>query len=275
MVYIFAVISVAVTPLFEPVVLLLIYLPVHTAFIVLLPIASFPSGIPFGNIANSTTFIIISWIISLMRYRQQAIAFNNAKLIEGKNSELNRINIELQETNHMLEKLARIDGLTGIYNRSVFDLTMKLEWDRCKRQFEPLSLLMIDIDFFKAFNDHYGHQAGDDCIRQVAGVLSSCAKRASDTVARYGGEEFAVILPCTGRNHAEIIAEQIRGKVEELAIPHGFSCTSKYVTISLGVYTAIPINVIPIEEFIKNADLALYGAKKYRNNVVVSSGAPK
>lgn len=271
MVYVFAVIAVAVTPFFKPFELILLYLPIHIVFLIMLTAVSQTHGAPFGNIVNSTTFIIVAWLISSMRYKTRVSEFNNTKLIEEKNVELNRINSELHEANRMLEELSRTDGLTGVFNRPMFDLTIQLEWDRCKRQFKPLSLLMIDIDFFKAFNDHYGHQAGDECLRQVARALTSCAKRASDTVARYGGEEFVVILPFTGKKHAEMLAEQIREKVEELAIPHAFSMVSKNVTISLGVYTATPSNEIPVEDFIKKADVALYDAKKYRNNVVVST----
>jgi len=130
---------------------------------------------------------------------------------------------------------------------------------------------MIDIDFFKGYNDHYGHQAGDECIRQIAGVLAACTKRATDTVARYGGEEFAAILPYTERKNAGMIAEQMREEVEGLRIPYVYSNISEYVTISLGVYTITPAGAISVEEFIENADKALYDAKKCRNKVVMSS----
>jgi diguanylate cyclase (GGDEF)-like protein len=129
---------------------------------------------------------------------------------------------------------------------------------------------MIDIDFFKAFNDNYGHQTGDDCIRLVAEVLSACAKRSSDVVTRYGGEEFAIILPHMENENALELAEKMRIMVEELAIPHAYSCISEYATISLGVNTIIPSDKSSVEEYIRTADKALYEAKKSRNNIVVA-----
>lgn len=268
MVYIVAVIAIAVTPFFNPLVLLLMYLPVHLAFLVMLIYFHRYSGIPFGNIANSSTFVIISWAISSMRYKSQVTEFFAQKTIEEKNIELEKINLELQEANQKLSELSRIDGLTGIFNRFMFDRTIQSEWDRCKRQFQPLSLIMIDIDFFKSFNDNYGHLAGDDCIRKVAGILSACVSRASDTVARYGGEEFAVILPFTEKVNAQALAEQMRNEVEKLAIPHTCSSISNRVTISLGVHTVTPSNNLSVEDLIKIADQALYQAKKSRNHVV-------
>ncbi len=158
--------------------------------------------------------------------------------------------------------------MTGISNRVVFDRAMITEWDRCRRHSIPLSLIMIDIDFFKEFNDNYGHQAGDDCLRQVAGLLNACTKRSSDVVARYGGDEFAVILPHMKQEEVVQFAEELRKEVLGLAIPHEYSSSSPYLTISLGVYTTIPSKESSIEEFIKAADQALYMAKKARNEVV-------
>lgn len=269
-VYAVAIISVAVTPIFEPVTLLLIYLTIHALFLVLVPYFQKSSGMLFGNYFNSTTFLIISWAISCMRYKKQVEDFNNRKIIQKKSDELKRVNKELEEANQKLEKLSQTDSLTGIFNRFMFDRTVKAEWDRCERYFIPLSLIMIDIDFFKAFNDNYGHQAGDDCIRQVAGVLSACARRSSDIVARYGGEEFAIILPHMKKESALEFAEQLRKKVEELAIPHTNSSISEYTTISLGVHTVVPSDASSIEQFIRTADKALYEAKKDRNNIVVA-----
>jgi diguanylate cyclase (GGDEF)-like protein len=269
MVYIVAVIAVSVTPVFKPRILTLMYLPIHISFLLLLIYSQKSTEIPFGNIVNSTTFVIISWAIAYMRYNRQVAAFNNNKLIEEKNIELEKINKKLQEANEKLEILSQTDGLTGILNRTMFDRTISLEWDRCKRQFTPLSLIMGDIDCFKSFNDNYGHQAGDNCIRQVAAVLSSCARRASDSVARYGGEEFAVILPDINKNDAEKLAELMRKRVEELSIPHSASCESEFVTISMGVYTVTPSNELTLEELIGNADKSLYEAKQWRNKVVV------
>lgn len=205
-----------------------------------------------------------------MMYKKHVDDFNNRKIINGKSEELKRVNKELEEANQKLKKLSQTDSLTGIFNRFVFDTTVKAEWDRCKRHFIPLSLIMIDIDFFKAFNDNYGHQAGDDCLRQVSRTLSSCAERSSDIVARYGGEEFAVILTHMKKEGVLEFAEQLRKNVEQLAIPHMYSSISQHITISLGVYTVIPSDTSSIDEFIRTADKALYEAKKERNNIVVA-----
>ena len=260
-VYSISIIAVAVTPIFKPITLLLMYLIVHLPFLFLVPYFQKSSDILCANYINSTTFLIISWMISCMRYKNQIDDFNNRKIIQEKNDELERVN-------QKLEKLSQIDSLTGIFNRFVFDKTIEAEWDRCKRYFIPLSLIMIDIDFFKAFNDSYGHQAGDDCLRKVSQVLSSSARRSSDTVARYGGEEFAVVLTHMEKESALKFAEQLRKRVEQLAIPHMYSSVSNYITISLGIHTVIPSDMLSIEQFIKIADKALYEAKKDRNKVV-------
>jgi diguanylate cyclase (GGDEF)-like protein len=260
-VYAISIIAVAVTPIFKPITLLLMYLSAHLPFLFLLPYFQKSSDILWANCINSTTFLIISWMISCMRYKNQVDDFNNRKIIQKKNDELERVN-------QKLEKLSQIDSLTGIFNRFVFDKTIEAEWDRCKRYFIPLSLIMIDIDFFKAFNDSYGHQAGDDCLRKVSQVLSSSARRSSDTVARYGGEEFAIVLTYMEKESVLEFAEQLRKRVEQLAIPHMYSSVSNYITISLGIYTVIPSDMLSIEQFIKTADEALYEAKKCRNKVI-------
>jgi diguanylate cyclase (GGDEF)-like protein len=263
-VYVVAIISIAVTPLFKPVTLFTVYLTIHALFLAFMLYFQKSSEILFGNFLNSTTILIISWVISCMRYKNRVEDFNNRKIIQEKSDELKRVNKEL-------ERLSQTDSLTGIFNRSVFDKTIKTEWDRCKRYFTPLSLIMIDIDFFKAFNDNYGHQAGDECIKQVAGLLSDCAKRSSDIVARYGGEEFAIKLPQIEKENALELAEKMRSRVEKLNILHAYSSISDYVTISLGVYTVTPSDKLSIEEFIRTADKALYDAKKdNRNSIVVA-----
>ena len=129
---------------------------------------------------------------------------------------------------------------------------------------------MIDVDFFKAFNDNYGHQTGDECIKQITGVLSTCARRSSDMAARYGGEEFVIFFPYTERDKAIQLAESARKSVEELTIPHEYSSVSKYVTISIGVNTVVPYDDSSVEEFIRNVDKALYKAKEVRNKIVVA-----
>lgn len=270
-VYVVAVISIAVCPIYKPSTLLFIYLCAHIPFILLMPHFQKSPSLLYMNYINSTSFLIISWVISLVRYKYQVDIFTNKKIIEEKNSELERLNIELNDANQKLKKLSRTDSLTGIYNRYMFDRTIKIEWNRCQRHFISLSLLIIDIDFFKAYNDNYGHQAGDYCLQRIAGVIKSCVKRSTDTVARYGGEEFAVILPYVEKEDAYKMAEKIRCNVENINIKHEYSSTSRHVTISIGVNTVIPSEKLSIKDFIKAADIALYKAKdKKRNNTVVA-----
>lgn len=176
--------------------------------------------------------------------------------------------LSLKLKTDLLESMASIDGLTDINNRRRFDEILETEWHRTMRESAALSLIMIDIDFFKKYNDLYGHASGDDCLRAVAQALKKSIKRASDNVARYGGEEFAVILPGTDNESAAMIAERIRSSVESLKIPHGQNKGNDYVTISLGVATVFPLqNTNPLM-LIKAADRFLYQAKDEGKNCV-------
>ena len=156
---------------------------------------------------------------------------------------------ELAEANEFLMELSYLDPLTGIANRRRFEERLEHEWKRAVRGQTALSLVMIDIDRFKAFNDAYGHPRGDECLKQVATSLSDGLPRAGDSVARYGGEEFAVILPLTDRAGAVKVAEQLRHRIESLAIPNRASTVGRVVTISCGVATFVP-----------TADIEIHGA---------------
>jgi len=175
----------------------------------------------------------------------------------------------LRQANERLERLSVSDGLTQVANRRCFDQILTSEWNRLRRKEEPLSLIMCDVDFFKLFNDTYGHQGGDDCLKSVAGVLDAMAKRGGDCVARYGGEEFAVILPSTPAEGAMCVAEKIRLAVEGLAIAHAKSKVSQYVTLSLGVAALVPSETGGPEQLIQYADKALYQAKSSGRNRVM------
>jgi diguanylate cyclase (GGDEF)-like protein len=262
-VYVSAVTVAAVFPIFHPLVIISVFLLVHIPFIALLPHFQESSIVLFGHIANSTSFLVIAMVISSMRYKDCINDYYNYKLIEEKSEEINRIN-------QKLAKLSQTDGLTGVFNRLAFDNTLRYEWERCKRYGVSLSLVMIDVDCFKLFNDTYGHQAGDDCLRQVARVLCRCIRRPYDTVARYGGEEFAIIMPNMKKERVLEYADQLRIMVEEQKIPNKNSLASKYLTISIGVHTLIPSDESSIEELINAADEALYKAKKSRNKIVVA-----
>lgn len=186
--------------------------------------------------------------------------------------ELLEISAELKAANKKLEKIALQDGLTGLANRRLFDKTLKDELKRAKRQKNSLALIMADIDNFKAYNDTYGHQQGDQCLKKVASVLADNAKRASDFAARYGGEEFALILPDTAESGAVKVAESIRKDILDLKLEHKNSSVDKYVTLSLGVSslkTEKEVNQELINSFIKKADQALYQAKENGKNQVV------
>jgi diguanylate cyclase (GGDEF)-like protein len=173
---------------------------------------------------------------------------------------------ELMTAKHELELLTKIDSLTGLYNRRYFDEYLQQEWKRALREKTPISIMMIDIDHFKFFNDHYGHLIGDDCLKTIAATLLKSAQRSTDIVARYGGEEFIMILPNTAEPLP--IAEKCRAAVEQLAIPHRHSPPPQIVTVSIGVSYVVPKRGIDPSELIHNADMALYKAKQQGRNRV-------
>jgi diguanylate cyclase (GGDEF)-like protein len=171
-----------------------------------------------------------------------------------------------------LQRLATRDGLTSVANRRSFDDMLNMEWRRASRESRALSLLMVDVDFFKRFNDTYGHQGGDECLRHVAAAMSGVVKRASDAVARYGGEEFAILLPATEPDGALIVAERIRAAVTALRLPHSGSEVADHVTVSIGVASIqVTGNGVP-SSLVAAADAALYRAKYTGRNRVVQAG---
>lgn len=218
-------------------------------------------------------------VLAILVFFKQARSESDPKLIDfiqliaaQLGTLIQRIKVEtaLFEANQKLKYLVTIDGLTGIANRRKFDQYIHREWQRLFREQLPLSLILGDIDFFKRYNDTYGHQAGDDCLRNVAMKIRLSVKRPADLVARYGGEEFAVILPNTDAKGAIHVAETIRQGVETLKIPHGGSESSKYVTLSLGVSSLIPNPLVNLEALINQADQALYRAKAGGRNQTVA-----
>ncbi|MBE8987172.1 PAS domain S-box protein [Nostoc sp. LEGE 12450] len=169
---------------------------------------------------------------------------------------------QVQAANEELQRLATLDGLTQIANRRRFDQYLENEWHRLKREQMPLSLILFDVDFFKRYNDTYGHLAGDDCLRQLGSALKSVIKRPADLVARYGGEEFAVILPNTEIEGAISLAQTIRQAVYDLIIPHAQSSVCDRVTVSLGVASIVPNSETSPQDLINAADKSLYIAKQ-------------
>jgi two-component system, chemotaxis family, response regulator WspR len=175
---------------------------------------------------------------------------------------------QLADANIELQKLAALDGLTGIANRRRFDDTMHVEWQRGQRERQSLSLLICDIDFFKQYNDAYGHQRGDLCLKKAAAILTEHLKRPADLAARYGGEEFAIVLPDTPLAGAITVAQECVRHLENLRIAHGGS-PHGVVTMSVGVASVVPTPESTVEELIARADRALYAAKDGGRNQVV------
>lgn len=191
-----------------------------------------------------------------------------------------RTHLRLKRQSELLERLVTIDGLTEIPNRRRFDERLDAEWRRSIRSRQPLSVVLMDVDHFKLFNDHYGHAAGDRCLCAVAKGLVSALNRAADLVARYGGEEFVAVLPNTDAEGATLAAENLRVVVEALCVPHAHSSAGPVVTISLGGATVVPPHAggPPHEELVAGdlthaADLALYAAKESGRNRVVFADA--
>lgn len=180
--------------------------------------------------------------------------------------ELEELGRQLAEKNAILERLSSLDGLTGIANRRRFDEALDQEWRRARREQSSLSLILIDVDFFKRYNDRYGHLMGDDCLRQVAAAFALELHRPGDLIARYGGEEFVALLPRTDEAGVATVAEGLRAQIESLAIPHARSDAAAHVTISLGSATMRPDGDAGAEALIAAADLALYAAKTSGRN---------
>jgi diguanylate cyclase (GGDEF)-like protein len=224
-------------------------------------------------------FVLLRTFSDRSRKDLEALARDNRKLheyaaeVEAANRELTEIRQQLEEKNRLLERLSTLDTLTGIPNRRRFDDVFRQEWKRAARDGTPLSLVYCDIDFFKGYNDTYGHQAGDECLVRVARVLAEAAHRPADLAARYGGEEFIVLLVDTGPGGAAILAERMRVRIESLRIAHRSSSVGAFLTASFGLATLIPRPGLRSEDLVERADRALYAAKQKGRNRVVSAPA--
>ena len=185
-----------------------------------------------------------------------------------------RTQLTLKSMADALRRAAVTDVVTGVANRRKFEDTLAFEWARAARTRAPLSLLMVDIDFFKGYNDRHGHRAGDDCLRLAAAAMARAVRRATDLLARYGGEEFAVVLPETPPHGAAIVAQRLLGEIDALALPHPASPVAGHITVSVGAATAARVAIAPVDpprgdgeiatpsELVVAADQALYGAKR-------------
>ena len=201
-----------------------------------------------GGLALTSLFLVISYL-------------QNANQI---------LQVKVAEKTLALNRLAHLDSLTELANRRCFDQVLAQEWRRMERQQHPLALMMCDVDYFKRYNDAYGHQMGDDCLQKIAQAINANVRRTGDLATRYGGEEFAVIMPNTDHHQAIKVAEKIQEAMVDLQIEHQSSDVSEQVTLSIGIACAVPAAAEGPTHLVKMADTALYEAKiKGRNQIVV------
>ena len=221
-------------------------------------IYAYVHGIPIIYAKFSNYYIVYSLVVmalAAISEWHERIAFLQSLLLTHQTEELKHLNEEL-------DQMAHEDALTGIANRRCFDEVSRKEWDRGLRDQQPLTLLLLDVDSFKKFNDFYGHGAGDQCLHSIGQALKASIMRTSDVVARYGGEEFVVLLPNTDLEGAMDVAQRIIKHIDALALPHSRSKVASFVTLSVGVTYLIPTNQNTLTAFLAKADAALYKAKE-------------
>lgn len=225
---------------------------------------------PDGEVRHVKAFARITYADGHVPVRMTGVNYDITDNIRNEQA-LARLNAQLKAQGELLQAQAFIDGLTGVANRRRFDESLAAEWRRCRRDHAPLALLMIDIDHFKLYNDHYGHLAGDACLQSVANALKEGLGRSHDLVARYGGEEFVCLLPDSDPAGARAKAEALRIAVEGMDIPHEASPTARMVTISMGVAVKVPNGDSDPEQLVAEADAALYAAKNGGRNRVCTA----
>lgn len=242
-----------------------------------LPLLTFHRYVGIG-IIGVMLFLVLTTLIFTRTVMNRAVALENEKM--KKASELAQTNLllnveveirrtieqELKEANLELSRLSSTDQLTGIANRRMLDQTIEREWPRHLRDQQPISLLICDVDFFKKYNDTYGHQKGDDALKKVAAVLHRACRRPADLAARFGGEEFCVVLPETDTEGAKVLAHNIQKMIEKENIEHTASQTADHLTLSIGIATMVPSIADKRDSLLHEADLALYAAKERGRN---------
>jgi hemerythrin len=219
--------------------------------------------------ATSALLAALQNLYHVLSVQNADLAAANAHLEErvaGRTLELAQANRTLMEFNHRLEMLSNSDGLLEIANRRYFDQRLDQEWRREMREHKPLALLMIDVDYFKRYNDHYGHQAGDRCLQSVTQGALSVLRRPGDLLARYGGEELIAVLPNTDLSGAMLVAQAIQRELAARNIPHADSTVADHVTVSIGAAATVPDRHRTSAELIAAADHALYSAKESGRN---------
>ncbi|PTQ89303.1 GGDEF domain-containing protein [Agitococcus lubricus] len=229
---------------------------IFASFLALAVITTFHLPVDFGQYAQYTGLSnVIGFVIAFMIDQRDRRAFLQARLID----------IEKQQLNQLSQEMARIsqeDGLTGLANRRHFNETLAREWAIAEREQYPVSLMFIDVDHFKPYNDTYGHLEGDKTLSRVGRTLKKMAKRPADLAARYGGEEFVLLLPKTDIDGAYVLAQEVQAAIDALAIPHKSSKAGKYVSVSIGLSCVIPNDNNSITTLIDQADEGVYAAKK-------------
>ncbi|HEX5277757.1 MAG TPA: diguanylate cyclase [Fluviicoccus sp.] len=229
-------------------------------------------GLPLDLLAFGYYYGIFGAVVAALAgiaERQERFAFLQEILVNYQSDELIRLN-------RQLDRIAHQDALTGIPNRRSFDIASEREWEIALRQGQPLSLLLLDVDFFKRYNDTYGHEGGDHCLQAVARAVHDAMLRPADLAARYGGEEFVVLLPDTPLQGAVEVAERVLAAVDGCRILHAASSVAPHVTVSIGVATATPTPGQPLAELLRQADAALYQAKEHgRHQYRVFAATPQ
>lgn len=212
------------------------------------------SDFTFYSLSYYFLAVMVCLFVAAVREDKDRVTFLQSVLLDMEKEEVGRLNGELT-------RLAQQDALTGLANRRHFDNTMDREWERARRQQTAVSVILIDVDHFKAYNDHYGHLAGDEALVRVAEQIGLSTRRPGDLAARYGGEEFVLLLPDTYADGAEDVAQRLLAAVDALGIPHAASPTTGHVTLSMGLATGLPDSTQGWNQLIDQADNALYQAK--------------
>jgi diguanylate cyclase (GGDEF)-like protein len=223
------------------------------------------SGLPW-IVASVGTFLSLFILLYMGLLLRQNVVVR--QLVDKRTRELREANKSLSDMNEKLAEMSRTDGLTKIANRRFFNETLESEWRKGIRSGKPLGVILMDVDHFKRYNDHYGHLMGDDCLIKVAEALKNTFTRAGDLVARYGGEEFVVILPNTGADITQV-AERARAAIEAAAIPHEKSDVTACVTVSIGACSVVPSEAVRPGQLVDCADQGLYLAKENGRNRVI------